>query len=107
MLSAVAHGKRWRRAFCAMLAGRGPVYRTAEAAGLGIVYHEFCGCTVEESLTEWEPTDREREYRLLEERTRPGSDAIVLAPSRKAAFAMVDSRWPALTWKGPADDHGE
>lgn len=35
-------------AFCAMLAGRGAVYTSKEAAiGRGSRYHDFCGCTVE------------------------------------------------------------
>lgn len=107
--SAEANGKRWRRvtdgdpcSFCAMLAGRGPVYRTEDAAGLvvgrnnygtaaykagnityggkvsrgkrkgqdrtrgsrglGEKYHDYCGCSVEESLIPWEPTSSERAY---------------------------------------------
>lgn len=113
--SAEANGRRWRRvtdgnpcSFCAMLAGRGPVYRTEDAAGgvvgrnnygtaaykagyityggkvsrgarkgqgrtrgsrgLGEKYHDYCGCSVEESLTEWEPTEQERSYADLYER---------------------------------------
>jgi hypothetical protein len=44
----------WRRItdgnpcdFCAMLAGRGAVYRDAKAAGLIFKFHNHCGCTVE------------------------------------------------------------
>ncbi|MFF2116317.1 hypothetical protein ACFVXH_03240 [Kitasatospora sp. NPDC058184] len=33
--------------FCAMLAGRGAVYRSARAAGDGRGYHRSCACTVE------------------------------------------------------------
>jgi hypothetical protein len=44
----------WRRvtdghpcSFCAMLAGRGAVYKSAENAGEGDPYHDHCLCTVE------------------------------------------------------------
>lgn len=120
--SAEANGRRWRRvtdgnpcSFCAMLAGRGPVYRTEDSAtrvagrnnygtaaykagnvtyggkitrgklkgqdrtrgsrGLGERYHDFCGCSVEEALVDWEPTPQEREYVDLYERAAEACDA--------------------------------
>ena len=58
----------WRRvtdgspcAFCAMLAARGPVYRSAASAD-GLQYHGHCGCTAEPAYSEWEPTAIEQEY---------------------------------------------
>ena len=58
---------RWRRvadgqpcAFCAMLAGRGPVY---SEESVQFHTHDYCGCTVEPVYTDWEPTDLEREWR--------------------------------------------
>lgn len=63
------HGKRgrWRRvtdgkpcAFCAMLAGRGPVY-TSESARFES--HENCGCTAELVVGDWTPTQREKLWR--------------------------------------------
>ncbi|MBT1171281.1 toxin glutamine deamidase domain-containing protein [Bifidobacterium sp. SO4] len=63
----------WRRvsdgnpcAFCAMLVTRGPVYTSAEKAGLsaktGKKYHPNCGCTVEVVYGDWKPTDREKRW---------------------------------------------
>lgn len=63
----------WRRvtdgnpcAFCAMLASRGPVYRSAEkasaVAGSGLRYHRHCGCTAEIVYGEWKPTDLEQKF---------------------------------------------
>lgn len=71
--SVVAHSsKRWRRVtdgspcgFCAMLAGRGPVYRSAEKAGSGYRWHGHCGCTVEPyegDPNDWEPTPGEQRF---------------------------------------------
>ena len=68
-----ASSPRWRRVtdgqpcgFCAMLASRGPVYRSAEKAGYGgNRYHERCGCTAEPfegDPDEWEPTPDEQRY---------------------------------------------
>lgn len=58
---------RWRRvtdgkpcAFCAMLAGRGPVY-TADTATFRS--HTLCGCTAEMVVGDWEPTKKERLWR--------------------------------------------
>lgn len=63
---------RWRRVtdgdpcgFCAMLASRGPVYRSAGKAGDGNRYHGRCGCTVEPfdgDPDDWEPTPEEQRY---------------------------------------------
>lgn len=134
--SAEANGKRWRRvtdgnpcSFCAMLAGRGPVYRTEDAAGLvvgrnnygtaaykagnvtyggkvsrgaqtgqdrtrgkrglGEKYHDACGCTVEESLTDWEPTGREAEYADLYDRAVQACEDAGLDPDAKNVTAKM------------------
>lgn len=42
-------------AFCAMLAGRGPVYRS----GTNFHTHNHCGCTLEPVLGGWEPNQQE------------------------------------------------
>lgn len=72
--------KLWRRVtdgnpcgWCAMLAARGPVYRSAAAAGEGHLFHRYtpqhgggnCGCTVEPfegDPSEWEPTPGEQRF---------------------------------------------
>lgn len=61
----------WRRvadgnpcAFCAMLVGRGPVYKNERTAGGSweTIYHKNCGCTAVEVFDDWEPTEREQHY---------------------------------------------
>lgn len=62
----------WRRvsdgdpcAFCAMLVGRGPVYRssaTAAATAEGGKFHNFCGCTVEVVYGDWQPNELEAQW---------------------------------------------
>lgn len=63
----------WRRVtgsnpctFCAMLAGRGPVYGSSERAsqigGTGLGYHGHCKCTAEIVYGEWIPSDAEQLY---------------------------------------------
>lgn len=63
----------WRRVtdgnpctFCALLAGRGPVYASKERAdrvgGSGLRYHGHCGCTAEIIYGEWQPSEREQLY---------------------------------------------
>lgn len=64
----------WRRVtdgdpctFCAMLCSRGPVYRSADAAGdpvagNGKKFHGHCGCTAEIVYGEWQPTEQEQHY---------------------------------------------
>jgi hypothetical protein len=69
----------WRRvtdskpcAFCAMLASRGPVYRSASTAGTdggglldnksGLRFHSHCGCTAEIVYGEWKPSEREQGF---------------------------------------------
>lgn len=70
----------WRRVsdgnpctFCAMLVGRGPVYKsiastqgTVERLGRSgdyeLIYHKHCGCTAVEIFDDWEPTEREQTY---------------------------------------------
>lgn len=143
--SAEANGKRWRRvtdgnpcSFCAMLAGRGPVYRSEDAAGvvvgrnnygtaaykagdvryggkvsrgarkgqdrtrgsrgLGEQYHDYCGCSVEEALVEWEPTPREQEFADLYNRAVeacqadgiPASTSNVLGKMRELGDGIVN-----------------
>lgn len=60
-------GGRWRRvtdgkpcAFCAMLAGRGPVY-TSQTVDFHT--HDLCGCVGEIVYNDWEPTEAERAWR--------------------------------------------
>lgn len=73
----------WRRVtdgkpcgFCAMLASRGPVYRSASEAGQGNKYHGRCGCTVEPyegDPDDWEPTpDEARFIEAYQSVYRPG-----------------------------------
>lgn len=69
----------WRRVtdgnpctFCAMLAGRGPIYqerttqgdvmRPLRGGGEGLRYHGHCGCTAEIVYGEWTPNEAERGY---------------------------------------------
>lgn len=63
----------WRRVtdgnpctFCAMLAGRGPIYSSKQRAdsigGTGLEYHGHCGCTAEIVYGEWKPNDAEQLY---------------------------------------------
>ena len=51
-------------AFCAMLVGRGPVYK---AETVGFRSHDYCGCTAEEfygeKWSDWEPTGEEARWR--------------------------------------------
>ena len=55
--------------FCAVLATRGAVYKTAHAAGDDNAYHDHCRCHVEPVFVAYEPTARIRqwqaEYRRL------------------------------------------
>lgn len=68
--SAAAHHGTWRRvsdgnpcAWCAMLVGRGAVYKSAATAtGTAGRYHFHCGCTAEEVFGQWEPTAQEERY---------------------------------------------
>lgn len=62
----------WRRvtdgnpcAFCALLAGRGPVYKSRNASvvrGDSLRYHGHCGCTAEVVYGTWEPTEAEQQF---------------------------------------------
>lgn len=66
-----ASSRRWRRVadskpcgWCAMLASRGPVYKSADTADGGR-YHAFCGCTAEPfdgDPSTWEPTAAEKRF---------------------------------------------
>ena len=101
----------WRRvsdgdpcAFCAMLVTRGPVYTSADKAGLrasdGRKYHAHCGCTVEVIYGDWRPTEREQQwiddyYRAAESlpaRTPRTQDAILPIMRRDGAFRDSCSR---------------
>lgn len=44
-------------AFCAMLAARGPIYRSAASAGEGNQWHNDCGCTVAPAFSHQHPLD--------------------------------------------------
>lgn len=99
----------WRRvsdgnpcAFCAMLVSRGPVYTSADKAGLssktGKKYHPKCGCTVEIVYGDWKPTKQEREwidqyYRAAESLPKgtPRTPQTVL-PIMRAGNNFRDSR---------------
>lgn len=59
----------WRRVsdgspcgFCALMASRGPVFKSAASAGAGRHWHAKCGCTVEEVFGVWDPTDAEKRF---------------------------------------------
>jgi len=62
----------WRRvtdgnpcAFCAMLAARGPAYKSRASGitqGEGLRYHGHCGCTAEIVYGTWTPTADEQAY---------------------------------------------
>lgn len=79
------HGKsgRWRRvtdgkpcAFCGMLAGRGPVY--AEDT-VQFRSHGHCGCTSEQVIGDWEPTDAEAAWRAAYQEAASEADDHKLA----------------------------
>lgn len=74
----------WRRvtdgnpcSFCAMLAGRGPVYGSQGKAdaigGSGLRYHGHCGCTAEIVYGEWKPNETEARY--IEEYEKAAQEA--------------------------------
>lgn len=59
----------WRRVsdgspcgFCALMASRGPVFKTASSAGVGRHWHSKCGCSVEEVFGDWDPTPTEKQF---------------------------------------------
>ena len=61
-------------AFCAMLASRGPVYRSDDESSAGFQAHDSCGCVPEPHYrddAEWPPGSRE--YRELWDRTTKDS----------------------------------
>ncbi|QSY58710.1 EndoU domain-containing protein [Bifidobacterium imperatoris] len=99
----------WRRvsdgdpcAFCAMLVTRGPVYTSAEKAGLsaktGKKYHPHCGCTVEVVYGDWKPSEQEQQwideyYRAAEslpDRTPRTAETVLPLMRRNGSFR--DSR---------------
>lgn len=86
---------RWRRVtdghpcgFCAMVASRGPVYRSASSAGDGRRYHTRCGCTVEPfegSVSDWVPSPDEQRYiKAYDEAYRTGIKTEDLADKIEA-----------------------
>lgn len=84
-------------AFCAMLASRGPVYRSRDIAlssgqggrvrgnrTMGSRYHDHCGCTVEPSYGDWTPTaDEERWDRIYTEASVSGDMRATLRNMRR------------------------
>lgn len=96
------HGKRgrWRRvtdgkpcAFCAMLAGRGPVYREETSK---FDSHENCGCTAELVLGDWTPTQREKLWRYSYDEAALAADKAGetrVAPSRKKGQERDNILW--------------
>ena len=102
---------RWRRVtdgkpcgFCAMVASRGPVYRSEQKAGQGRRYHSRCGCTVEPYFgdpADWVPSPEEA--RFLEAyqsvyRTGMSPDELSDAIEKWLEEAARDTGWkpPAL-----------
>jgi hypothetical protein len=99
----------WRRVsdgnpcgWCAMLVGRGPVYRSAETAGAGNRYHTRCGCTAEPfdgRWEDWQPTPDEQRmvdaYRAVFESGMRADEVAVrierwLAANPPALVAVAD-----------------
>lgn len=91
----------WRRvtdgdpcAFCALVASRGPVYQSEATARGGRRYHIACGCTVEEVIGDWRPTEAERRYddaygaaaQKAQAETGKRTEAAVLAAMREAGY---------------------
>lgn len=86
-----ASSTRWRRVtdgspcgFCAMIASRGPVYSSADTAGMGgNRYHSRCGCSVEPFEGDpktWAPTPDEQRYiDAYNASWRSGDDAAAIA----------------------------
>jgi len=91
----------WRRvtdgdpcAFCAMLASRGPMYKSRYSTvtqGEGLRYHGHCGCTAEIIYGTWAPTADEQAYvdvykearKSLEEDGQRASTSNVLSEMRR------------------------
>lgn len=81
---------RWRRvtdgepcAFCAMLAGRGPVYTEDTVK---FESHNNCGCTAEIVVGEWQPNEKEKLWRHSYNLAALDADDVGesrLAPSRR------------------------
>ncbi|MDU7239808.1 hypothetical protein [Actinomyces sp.] len=82
---------RWRRvclnpspcAFCAMIAGRGPVYSEETSQ---FEAHAFCGCQPEPTFKAWEPNEKEAQWRAAYiEAAETADDAgeTRIAPSRR------------------------
>ena len=76
--TAQRQGGRWRRvsdgapcAFCAMLAGRGPVYA---AETVTFRSHNACGCSAELVYREWVPTDLEQQWQASYMQAAMGAD---------------------------------
>lgn len=74
-------------AFCRMLAGRGAVYSTREAAGHMSTYHDHCRCTATPvwrgQKLPYDADEMEREYLGARDRAGSGSTTKVLAQMRQ------------------------
>lgn len=101
----------WRRvtdgkpcAFCAMLAGRGPVYKKHTASfsspdyvfkGSGLAKaHDYCECTIEVVYGAWIPNELEEEWReayLAAAESADLSGQARVAPSRRAHMQEEDN----------------
>lgn len=93
---------RWRRvasgarpcAFCAMLAGRGPVYSKDT---VDFVAHRSCGCTAELVFGEWEPTGKERLWRASYDLAALAADEA--GEQRVAPVFKNDKREDTILWR--------
>lgn len=96
-------------AFCAMLASRGPAYRSKKTAGAGRRYHDYCGCTVEEVFGEWRPTAEEQRYiDLYEQAAEPGASVNdVMREMRAAGGGIVRDAHTPKTQAGGAGGGGK
>lgn len=91
---------KWRRvtdgepcAFCGMLAGRGPVYRSRETAGADRDWHDYCGCTAEIFYGEWDDwIPNELETELLQSYVEAAQVADTVEGVRLAPTAHSDGR---------------
>ena len=97
---------RWRRvtdgkpcAFCAMLAGRGPVY-TSQTVDFHT--HDVCGCTGEIVYEDWEPTDLERAWR--EAYVDAGNEADVVDKRRVAPKRKGGNSDDTILWRMRRDN---
>lgn len=110
-----AESNGWRRvtdgnpcAWCAMLATRGPAYRSAVTAGEGRRYHDRCGCTVEEVFGDWVPTATEQRFiDLYNASHEPGmSGQEAAAAMRRNGDGVVNDAVVPKTQSGGAGGGG-